>query len=122
MSFRGLADFVLVIHLGFIVFVLFGGFLLFRWRWLFWFHFSAVLWAVSLEFGGLTCPLTYLENWLRRSGGEAGFSGGVIEQYLLPLVYPVNLMPSMQLQLGVAVAALNLGIYGMLFWPIRRTR
>ncbi len=120
--FRGFADLVLVIHFGFIVFVLLGGFLVFRWRWVFWFHVSAVLWAVLLEFGGWMCPLTYLENWLRLSGGEANVSGGVIEPYLLPLVYPGNLTPLMQAQLGSIVAALNLGIYGLLFFYIRRIR
>ncbi len=117
MLLRALADLVLVIHLGFIIFVLIGGLLAFRWNWMPWLHLPAVCWAASLEIGGWTCPLTPFENWLRRTNGEAGFSGGFIEHYIWPIIYPVGLTPLIQMFLGVAVVVLNLGVYGALyFW------
>ncbi len=117
---RALADVVLVIHLAFIVFVLFGGLLAWRWRWISWVHLPAVLWVVALEFGGWICPLTPLENWLRQAGGDAGYTGGFIEQYLLPILYPVGLTPTIQWVLGVFVLLLNIGVYSLIY--IRRAK
>ena len=115
MLLRALADIVLVVHLGFILFVLVGGMLAFRWRWIPWLHLPAAFWAISLEFGGWICPLTPLENWLRRASGEVGFSGGFIEHYIWPIIYPAGLTPLIQMFLGGAVVVLNLGIYGALY-------
>ncbi len=74
-----------------------------------------MLWAVALEFGGWICPLTPLENWLRHASGEAGYSGGFIEYYLLPNIYPIGLTHSVQMLLGGVVIAVNIGIYRMLY-------
>ncbi len=115
MLLRALADLVLVIHLGFVMFVLLGGLLAFRWRVIPWLHLPAVLWAVALEFGGWICPLTPLENWLRQASGEAGYSGGFIEYYVLPIIYPIGLTHSVQMLLGGVVIAVNIGIYRMLY-------
>ncbi|GJL62245.1 MAG: hypothetical protein NPIRA04_08990 [Nitrospirales bacterium] len=115
MLFQSLADLVLVFHLWFILFVLMGGLLILRWNWVWWVHLPAVLWVVMLEFGGWICPLTPLENWLRHSGGEAGFSGGFIEHYLVPVIYPEGLTPSVQWCLGVFVVLLNLGLYSFVY-------
>ena len=115
MVYRGFADVVLFVHLVFIIFVLFGGLLALRWPWIPWFHLPAAAWAAALEFGGWICPLTPLENWLRRASGEAGYPGGFIEHYILPVIYPVGLTPSIQLVLGFIVVLLNIGMYGVVF-------
>ncbi|WP_454061852.1 DUF2784 domain-containing protein [Candidatus Nitrospira salsa] len=115
MLFRSLADLVLVFHLCFILFVLVGGLLILRWNWVLWVHLPAVLWVAALEFGGWICPLTPLENWLRHSGGEAGFSGGFIEHYLVPVIYPDGLTLSIQWYLGLSVVLLNLGLYSFVY-------
>jgi hypothetical protein len=114
-----LADLVLLIHFSFIVFVLIGGWLALWWRWMPWVHLPSALWAAALEFGGWICPLTPLENRLRQASGEAGYAGGFIEYYALPLVYPAGLSPRIQFVLGLIVILVNLGAYGFVWW--RRT-
>ena len=120
MLWQVLADLVLLIHFGFIVFVLFGGLLTIWCRWVPWVHLPAALWAAALEFGGWICPLTPLENHLRQAGGDAGYSGGFIEHYALPLIYPAGLTPQVQFVLGFVVILVNIGTYGFVWW--RRTK
>lgn len=116
MLWRVLADVVLLIHFGFIVFVLFGGFLTMWWRWIPWVHLPAAIWAAALEFGGWICPLTPLENRLRQAGGEAGYPEGFLEHYALPVIYPQGLRPEIQLVLGFTVVLFTLGTYGVVWW------
>jgi hypothetical protein len=111
---RALADLVVLVHLTFIVFVVLGGLLALRWRWLPWLHLPAVGWGALLEFFGLTCPLTPLENWLRRLGGEQGYSGGFVDRYVLPVVYPPALTRESQILLGVLLCAVNGSVYLLL--------
>jgi hypothetical protein len=110
---RTLADLVVLLHLAFIVFVTLGGLLALRWRWLAWVHLPAVGWGVLLEFLGLTCPLTPLENWLRRLGGSQGYSSGFVD-YVLPVVYPAALTRESQVALGVLLCAVNGTVYLLL--------
>src|SRR5262249_53868842 len=86
MIYRALADIVVVLHMAFVLFAALGALLAFKWRRVAWFHIPAALWAALIEFAGWVCPLTPLENWLRRRGGEAGYQTGFIEHYLLPLI------------------------------------
>jgi hypothetical protein len=121
MLFRILADLIVVLHLTFIVFVVCGGLLAMRWRWIPWIHIPAAVWATVLEIRGLICPLTPLENWLRREAGGTGYSGGFIEHYLLPIVYPSGLTPRIQLLMAVLVVVVNVAAYTLVFRS-RRTR
>lgn len=109
-----LADLVVVLHFAFVVFALFGGLLVLRWRWLVWVHVPAAAWAVLIEFAGWYCPLTPLENYLRRLGGEAGYAGGFVEHYIMPVLYPAGLTRGVQIALGIFALTLNLAIYGFL--------
>ena len=117
MLYRALADLVLVAHLGFILFVVLGALLVLRWPRLAWLHLPAAAWGVLIEVGGWICPLTPLENELRRRGGGAGYAGGFIEHYLVPLIYPGALTRTLQLVLGSAVFLLNVALY---VWVLRR--
>lgn len=110
-----LADLVLAIHLGFILFVMLGALLVWRFPRLAWLHVPAVLWGIWIELSGGICPLTPLENHLRRLAGEAGYSGDFIGHYLLPIVYPRGLTPDIQLLMGLAVFAINAVAYGLLW-------
>ena len=111
MSDRLLADAVVVIHLLFIVFALAGGALV-LWRPRFaWLHLPAAAWAAYVEFSGTICPLTPVENTLRRRAGEAGYDGGFIEHYLIPLIYPPGLTPAVQYAIGVVVVLINVLLY-----------
>ena len=118
MFYRVLADLVLVFHLAFIVFVLAGGLLAMRWRLAPYLHLPGVLWAVLVEVSGGQCPLTPLENLLRRAAGASGYSGGFIEQYLVPAIYPAPLSSSLQLLLAAFVVLTNIVVY-LVVWRQR---
>ena len=111
MVYRVLADIVLVLHLGFVFFVVLGGFLVLRWPRLIWLHVPAAAWGVLIEFMGWPCPLTPLENRLRRLGGEAGYEGGFVEHYITSLLYPSGLSREVQALLGGLVLVINVLIY-----------
>ena len=111
---RFLTDLVVGFHFLFVLFVVLGGLLVLRWPWVAYLHLPAAAWGALIEFGGWVCPLTPLEQSLRRSAGDAGYSGGFIEHYILPLLYPSALTRHLQILLGVLVLALNLAIYGLL--------
>jgi hypothetical protein len=119
MPFGLLADAVVVVHFGFVLFVIFGGFLVLRWRRAVFLHVPSILWAAFIEFYGGVCPLTPLENWLRRGGGVSGYESGFIENYLIPVLYPSYLTREIQIVLGVSVIALNFFVYG---WVCLRKR
>ena len=121
MIYQLLADLVLILHLGFISFVVLGGLLALRWRWGPLVHLPAALWGTIIELTGHVCPLTPLENSLRRAGGEPGYSGSFIEQYLLPVVYPSGLSRSLQLTLAGLVVAVNVIVYAIV-WRQRQRR
>jgi hypothetical protein len=113
---RMLADVLVGLHFLFVVFVVTGGFLTWRWPRAAWLHAPVALWGAAIEFTGWICPLTPLENALRRAAGEAGYAGGFIEHYLIPVVYPAGLTRTTQLVLGVAVVVVNLIAYAGLVW------
>ncbi len=117
---RVLADAVVVFHLGFIVFVLAGGVLVITWRRrVAWLHLPAVAWAAYAEFTSTICPLTPLENTLRRRAGQSGYEGGFIENYLIPIVYPSALTPNVQVVIGAIIVAVNVALYAIV---VRRSR
>ena len=119
MIYRVLADLVLVVHLGFVVFVVLGGWFVVRWPRLAWVHVPAAVWGVLIEYAGWICPLTPLENSFRMKGGGAGYGGGFVEHYLLPTLYPAGLTRSTQLVLGSVVLLLNLAAYAMVLSRLR---
>lgn len=110
------ADLVVLLHLGFILFVVFGGLGVRYAPRLAWLHLPAAAWGALVELRGLYCPLTDWENALRRRGAEQGYGDSFIEHYLIPLIYPAALTDTLQLLLGLAVLLINGGIYGWLLW------
>lgn len=114
------ADILLVIHFLFISFVVLGGLLVYKWRWLAFLHIPAVVWGTLIEFRGWLCPLTPWEQQLRQAAGEAGYNTSFLEHYLMPLIYPANLHYDMQLVLGSFVIIINLLIYAGLGWRRRK--
>lgn len=111
MAYRMLADLVLLAHATFVAFVLLGALLVWRWPRLAWLHVPAALWGTGIEFAGGICPLTPLENHWRRLAGDEGYTGGFVEHYVLPALYPEGLTRQVQVGLGLVVLALNLGLY-----------
>jgi hypothetical protein len=113
MAYSLLADLVLAVHLGFVLFVVLGGLLALRRPRAAWVHVPAALWGAWIELAGGICPLTPLENELRRRAGEGGYTGGFVEHYLVPIVYPAGLTRTTQLLLGVLVILVNAAVYGV---------
>jgi hypothetical protein len=111
---RLLADFVLVLHLAFVIFIVLGGLLGLRWRSVLYVHLPTLVWGVLVQCFFFVCPLTALENWLRRLGGEAGYAGGFIEHYILLLLYP-RISYWFQAMLGLALIIINLAVYSYVF-------
>ena len=116
MGYRLLANAVVVFHALFIVFIVFGGFLAWRQRWrgVALVHVPAAVWGVLIEYQGWICPLTPLENSLRVKAGQSGYSGGFVEHYLLPAVYPAGLTPRIQMLLGSLALVVNVVAYTVL--------
>lgn len=114
-----LADLLVLLHLGFVMFVVGGGFLVARRPWLATLHLPAAAWGAWIEFSGGICPLTPLENRLRRLGGGEAYQGDFVERYLLPVLYPAQLTVSLQQGLGAVVIAVNVLAYA---WVWRRLR
>ena len=114
-----LADLVLVAHLGFIVFAVFGGLLALRHRWAPFLHLPCVAWGAFVELSGRVCPLTPLENALRSQAGEAAYGGSFVEHYLVPIVYPSGLSAELQVFLAVILVLWNAAVYAVV---VRRRR
>lgn len=118
MLYRVAAELLVFIHFTFVLFVVAGGFLGVRWRWMPFIHVPCAVWGTLIEFQGWICPLTPWENTLRRLAGEAGYAGGFIEHYLMRILYPPGLTPGVQVTLGVTVVVIN----GFAYWLYIRTR
>ena len=122
MAYQFLADLVVIIHSGFVLFAVLGGFLvLWRVRWA-WVHLPAFLWAAFIEFSGGICPLTPLEDRLRLLAGQDLSRGDFIDRTVMPLLYPDGLTREYQLLLGGFVLLLNAAIYAVLWDRARRTK
>ncbi len=108
---------MVLVHGVFIVFAVAGGLLVARRPWLAVLHLPAVAWAALVELRGWICPLTPLENALRRAAGTASYETSFVEHYLAPLIYPAALTRELQIALGVAVLLVNVAAYA---WVLRR--
>jgi hypothetical protein len=119
MFYRYAADAVLLLHLAFITFAVFGGLMSIWWRKILFIHLPAAAWGVFVEFTGRVCPLTSLENTLRIKSGIAGYSESFVEHYLLRIIYPEDLTREIQYFLGALVVIVNIVIYLWLFYRLR---
>ena len=117
-----LADLTLILHLVFILFALFGGLLVLCRRWMLWIHLPVLLWASLVNLAGWTCPLTPIENALRSLAGQAGYSGGFVEHYIMPLVYPAIMSRDIEIISGFLVLVWNGLVYAFVIFRRRRLR
>jgi hypothetical protein len=115
MGYHLLADAVLLLHLGFVLFVVAGALLVARWRALMPAHLAAAAWGAAIEAAGAVCPLTWLELRLRALAGEAGYGGDFIEHYVVALIYPAGLTRGFQVLLAACVLLLNGAVYAWLW-------
>jgi uncharacterized membrane protein (DUF485 family) len=114
MTYRILADLVLILHFCFVLFVVFGGLLALRRRWIALLHLPAVIWGILVECFLLACPLTTLENSLRYLGGESGYTDGFINHYISAVLY-ANISPQFRITLGLLLIGLNMLVYWYVF-------
>jgi hypothetical protein len=116
--FRVFADTILVVHLGFVLFVALGGLLVVRWPRIAWVHIPSAVWGIAVEFVDWMCPLTPIENVLRERAGLMTYQGDFIERYVLPVLYPERLTRVTQLILGGFALAVN----ALVYWRILSRR
>jgi Protein of Unknown function (DUF2784) len=124
MAFRLLADFVLILHFAFVLFVAVGGLLVLRWPAVMFLHLPAAIWGVLVECANWTCPLNPLEDWFRHLGGEVGtaYAKGFIDYYVSLIIQPENLTRSFQISVGLSALVVNLIIYTHIYFRLRRAR
>ena len=122
MLYQLIADLLLILHLLFVVFALFGGLLVLWRRWWVYVHLPAACWGVLVEFNQWICPLTPLEQSLRSAANQGQYSGGFIEHYIMPVLYPKWLTIEAQIVLGSVVIVVNLVVYGFILWRLKRSR
>ncbi len=121
MGYRLLATLILAAHFGYLGYLVLGGFLAWRWPRTAWLHLLAAGWGATivvadLVAGGLTCPLTYAEDWARRRAGDSGLATGFIDRYLEGVIYPERFAVAAQ---GLAAAAVLVSWVGL---ALRRRR
>ncbi|MCZ6617306.1 MAG: DUF2784 domain-containing protein [Gammaproteobacteria bacterium] len=114
-----IADLIMIAHFVFIVFVVVGGFAAVRRLWIAFLHLPAAVWGVLIELLNWTCPLTPLEAGYRQAAGQAGYHGGFIEHYLMPLIYPSGLTRTVQFILAALVLGINVYAYTLV---VQRSR
>jgi Protein of Unknown function (DUF2784) len=119
MMWSAIADALVVVHFAFTAFVIFGGFLTWRWPRLALAHLPALAWGCWIEVSHSVCPLTPLENHWRHLAGEAGYRGGFLAHYLVRVLYPPGLTWQIQQELAVLLITINVVAYAGL---IRRRR
>jgi hypothetical protein len=112
MSYRIAADIIMLLHMLFTLFVMFGSLLALYKRWIVWLHIPVVLWGVAIAVIGWICPLTPLENAIRIAAGQEGYSGGFVEHYLITIIYPDGLTRRGQLILAGLIIVVNILLYG----------
>lgn len=115
--YRALTEFTIVVHLAFIVFVVAGGILARRWRWLIPVHLASLGWAVYAELSpGVICPLTAVENFFAVRAGIMSYSGDFVAHYLVPVIYQEGLPLKWQYVLVLVVLVFNVLIYASFLW------
>ena len=119
MIFRFTADFILIVHFCFVLFAIFGGLLVLRWRWVWKLHLPALVWGFLVQYFVWFCPLTDWENHFRTLGGEAGYEGGFIEHYVSAILYPA-ITPQIHLILAFSLFGFNLLVYFLVFRRIKK--
>ena len=114
------ANLTLIIHFAFILFVIFGSLFFFITTKIIFIHIPAFIWGSYIELTNSICPLTYLENWFLHKANLTTYSEGFIQNYLVPIVYPVSLTKDLQIYIGIALIVINIVIYAFIFSKLKK--
>ena len=114
------ANLTLIVHFAFILFVVFGALLFFASAKIIFIHIPALIWGSYIELTNSICPLTYLENWFLNKANLTTYSEGFIQNYLVPIVYPMNLTKDLQIYLGSALIVINIVIYAIIYNKMKK--
>ncbi len=107
---------ILLVHLVWIVLVIFGALFTRGRPWWSGLHILALIWGIIVEAGPWPCPLTLAEQYFETKAGITAWQGSFLLHALDAIVYP-NVSPWLVTVIGVAVCGVNLGIY---LWRLRR--
>lgn len=111
MSYKILADIVVLIHFLWILFLVFGGLIGVRFRAVKILHISGLVFAFVIQVFDWYCPLTHLEVWLRsKHDTTLTYTGSFIVHYVEKLVY-FQLSRSLVFILTLFVCGFNVWIY-----------
>ena len=114
------ANFTLILHFIFILFVIFGGLFFFISSKIIYIHIPVLFWGIYIELTNSICPLTYLENWFLYQGGLKTYSDDFINKYLFPIIYPEGLTTDIQLYLGIVLIMINIFVYGLIIKNLKK--
>ncbi len=117
-GYRWLVAVILVLHFGYLAYLILGGFLAWRWPKAIWPHVAASIWAVLIVANLVNCPLTAAENWARAKQGQAVPTAGFIDRYLTNVIYPARYLVEVRLAVALVVAVSWAGAYWN--WRTRR--
>lgn len=111
MRYRILADIVVLIHLLWILFLIFGSFWGVRSKPVKTFHISGLAFACIIQIFDWYCPLTYLEIWLRaQQDPSQTYRGSFIITYVEKIVY-IELPPALIIVLTILLCMFTSWFY-----------
>ena len=114
------ANLILFVHFIFILFVVFGALLFFASSKIIFIHIPAFIWGSYITLTNSICPLTYLENWFLNKANLKTYSEGFIQNYLVSIVYPINLTKDLQIYLGISLILINMVIYAFIYYKMKK--
>jgi len=106
---------VLMTHFAFVIFAVFGGFLVFASGVCTWIHVPVVLWSSVVNLASWMCPLTPLEKHFRARAGRS-YAGAFVEHYIGSVVYPGGMPRRLELIAGVSILVWNAILYAMIVY------
>ena len=90
MLYSWLAVAVAGLHYAFLAYLVTGGYLAWRWPRSLTLHILAATWGFVVVAARLPCPLTALQNWLRRRAQEPALARSFLDTYARGVFYPAN--------------------------------
>jgi hypothetical protein len=110
MGYQVAAVAVVVLHFVVLGYLVFGGFLAWRWPWAIVAHLVMAGWAVLIVTDpAVWCPLTVAESRLRELAGRPMGDRGFIDTYVTGVLYPVGAVNLVRVLVAVVILGSWLG-------------